>query len=79
MYNLSAFNKLEDNGSERIINVYKANSRKELTRCITALKRLMERVHWLKEKWPEVTVLDDIRQVNFTPSNHKVVAWRGYA
>ncbi|VDN45325.1 unnamed protein product [Gongylonema pulchrum] len=56
------FNKMELRQEEKIVDVYRENSRAELTRCITAVNRLLERVCLLKELWPEVTVLENIIQ-----------------
>ncbi|VDO46826.1 unnamed protein product [Onchocerca flexuosa] len=63
VYNLHALNQLDVGEDKRIVDVYRKNSRSELAKCIAAMKLLIKRVNWLKEKWPEMTVLDGILQV----------------
>uniref|UniRef100_A0A0R3RI43 VWFA domain-containing protein n=1 Tax=Elaeophora elaphi TaxID=1147741 RepID=A0A0R3RI43_9BILA len=60
VYNLHALNQLDLDKDIRIVDVYRKNSRSELGKCIAAMKPLIKRVNWLKEKWPEMTVLDGI-------------------
>uniref|UniRef100_A0A915Q716 Midasin n=1 Tax=Setaria digitata TaxID=48799 RepID=A0A915Q716_9BILA len=62
VYNLHALKMLDSDENTRIIDVYRKNNRSELSKCILAIKPLIKRIHWLKEKWPEMTVLDGILQ-----------------
>ncbi|MCP9257068.1 hypothetical protein DINM_000271 [Dirofilaria immitis] len=62
VYNLHALNQFNFDKDTRIVDVYRKNSLSELEKCIAAMKPLIKRVYWLKEKWPEVTVLDSILQ-----------------
>ncbi|VDK69682.1 unnamed protein product, partial [Onchocerca ochengi] len=62
VYNLHALNQLDLSEDIQIVDVYRKNSRSELGKCIVAMKLLIKRVYWLKEKWPEMTVLDGILQ-----------------
>ncbi|VDM40792.1 unnamed protein product [Toxocara canis] len=61
---LMALKNLGTEGSRRVVDVYKTNCPSELMRCVEALGKLNERLKALKEKWPEMTVLNDILQVN---------------
>ncbi|EJD74394.1 midasin [Loa loa] len=62
VYNLYALNQLHFDQDIRIVDVYRRNSRSEVGKCIAVMKRLIKRVYWLKEKWPEMTALDGILQ-----------------
>uniref|UniRef100_A0AAF5PSU8 Midasin n=2 Tax=Wuchereria bancrofti TaxID=6293 RepID=A0AAF5PSU8_WUCBA len=62
VYNLYALNQLDRNQDVRVVDVYRRNNRSELGKCIAAMKPLIKRVYWLKEKWPEMTILDGILQ-----------------
>lgn len=63
VYNLFTLNQLDLSQDKRIINVYRRNSRSEMEKCITAVKKLIKKLDWLKDKWPEMVVLDGIIQV----------------
>uniref|UniRef100_A0A914ZUI6 Midasin n=2 Tax=Parascaris univalens TaxID=6257 RepID=A0A914ZUI6_PARUN len=55
---------LGETAHERVIDVYKANSPKELLRCVEAINKLNGRLETLREEWPEMTVIGDILQVS---------------
>uniref|UniRef100_F1KPX6 Midasin n=1 Tax=Ascaris suum TaxID=6253 RepID=F1KPX6_ASCSU len=61
---LMVLKNLGESAHERVIDVYKANSPKELLRCVEAINKLNGRLEALREEWPEMTVIGDILQVS---------------
>lgn len=62
---------LGESAHERVIDVYKANSPKELLRCVEAINKLNGRLEALREEWPEMTVIGDILQVRSVKINRR--------